>query len=239
MDILTYPIIGFGKHKGKAFNRIPAGYISWMANNISDPYLKACASAFLRDEDAPEPEDCIYITHRADTNEIEINATFALKSDITELSERHWDGDHKRWMIPLHCYDEVMRTFPKAHLSAALKTVLGDKLKKQVAIQGFIRRVEPTIDIEFDDPELHLYPFQRVAVEFIEANNGRALLACEQGTGKTMDVIGYMRRNPGMDVVIVCPAVMKNVWATEVKKWLGVEPVILSGQKGVIPDEEG
>ena len=231
IDILSFPIMSFGKHKGKAFNTLPQSYLGWMARAISDPYLRACASAYLRGVDAPNPEDCVYITSGGDPGEIEINATFVLKDDITELSERHWDGENKKWMIPLHGFDELMQVFPKAHVSASLRELIGDKLKKQSEIKGFVGRTTPVANITFDNPGLHLFPYQNVAVEFAEANNGRCMLAMEQGTGKTMATIGYMRTHPGDDTIIVCPSIMKPVWKTEIYKWLGIDATVLSGRK--------
>lgn len=231
MDILTYPVIGFGKHKGKPFNHIPTGYVTWLSQSVSDPFLRKCAKNFLMGIDAPEVRECINLSYNSDNDEIEIESPFELLADIKELSDRRWDKDRKRWCAPMFNFDEIHRFFPKAHIANSLKDMVRHKLTEQVKMREFIGKTETDINIQFDDINLGLYPHQNIAVDFIEKTHGRCILACEQGTGKTIDVIGYMRLYPTYDTIIVCPSIMKNVWHDEIMKWLNIDAVILSGRK--------
>ncbi len=73
-----------------------------------------------------------------------------------------------------------------------------------------------------------LRPYQELGVQFLLRSGGRALLGDEQGLGKTVQAIEYMRRHIlPKRVLIVCPASMKLVWRNEVEKWApGVWPCV-------------
>jgi SWI/SNF-related matrix-associated actin-dependent regulator 1 of chromatin subfamily A len=64
-----------------------------------------------------------------------------------------------------------------------------------------------------------LYPFQRAGVEFLY-KRGNVLLADEMGLGKTVQAIGYINVSKPNHVLIICPAVIKNVWHDMLKEWL-------------------
>lgn len=63
-----------------------------------------------------------------------------------------------------------------------------------------------------------LFPFQQTGVDFL-ATRTRALLADEQGLGKTIQAIRAADKIKALKILIVCPAVMKYVWAREFKIW--------------------
>lgn len=59
-----------------------------------------------------------------------------------------------------------------------------------------------------------LYPFQIIGVEFL-ASRKRALLADEQGLGKTVQAIVAAKQLKALKILVVCPATVKYVWARE------------------------
>jgi len=75
-----------------------------------------------------------------------------------------------------------------------------------------------------EDSELRLYPYQRVDLAFLIANQ-RSLLVNEPGLGKTAVVIRYLQvlaalGAPAFPAVIVCPNSLKHtVWAQELAQW--------------------
>lgn len=76
-----------------------------------------------------------------------------------------------------------------------------------------------------------LYKFQQKGVLFIERKNGRALIADEQGLGKTIQAISYLYRNPKvLPAIIVCPASLKENWRKELRKWARIKAVIVEGE---------
>lgn len=74
------------------------------------------------------------------------------------------------------------------------------------------------------------WPFQRVGVEFIEATDGRCIIADEMGSGKTMQTLCYIAHNNLKKTVVVCPAIAKGVWYNETLKWTNLKPCILNGK---------
>jgi SNF2 family DNA or RNA helicase len=67
-------------------------------------------------------------------------------------------------------------------------------------------------------------PYQMQAVRRLIDLEGNALLADEQGLGKTVEIILWAAMVKPETVVIVCPASAKYNWANEIKDWVGAEP---------------
>ncbi len=70
---------------------------------------------------------------------------------------------------------------------------------------------------------LRLYPYQRVGAAFL-ATARAALLADEMGTGKTPQTVRALQLLAAVGesvfpALVVCPASVKRVWATEFTKW--------------------
>lgn len=77
-----------------------------------------------------------------------------------------------------------------------------------------------------------LYNYQKEGVRLIEHFDGRVLLADEQGLGKTIQVLEYLRRHPEIrPVVIVCPASVKYVWEDQARDHCGLRVTVCNGQK--------
>lgn len=80
-----------------------------------------------------------------------------------------------------------------------------------------------------------LLPFQEVGVRFL-ASRTKALLADEQGLGKTIQAIEAINVLNARKVLIVCKASGKFVWQRELAKWLKLRLKIqvLSGRQSVV-----
>ena len=65
---------------------------------------------------------------------------------------------------------------------------------------------------------MNLYPFQQEGVDFLYAHSA-ALLADEQGLGKTIQAIRAFSELKARKVLIVCPASVKYNWQREIEKW--------------------
>lgn len=77
-----------------------------------------------------------------------------------------------------------------------------------------------------------LYPYQNEGVEILEQYDGRVLLADEQGLGKTIQVLQYMKNHPEIrPAIVICPAVVKWVWELQAFQHYGLRVCVLSGRK--------
>lgn len=73
-----------------------------------------------------------------------------------------------------------------------------------------------------------LYPFQRTGITWLSQKHG-ALLADEQGLGKTLETLAALPANAA--VLVACPAVAKGVWRREVAAWRpGLRVSVLEGR---------
>ena len=64
-----------------------------------------------------------------------------------------------------------------------------------------------------------LKPFQRAGVRYLLAQR-RALLADEQGLGKTIEALATLEADSAYPAVVVCPASLKLNWLRELERWL-------------------
>jgi len=83
-----------------------------------------------------------------------------------------------------------------------------------------------------------LYPFQKIAVRWLEQHNGYGLIGDVMGLGKSCEALSYFKLHKDIrPVVVVCPASVKLNWQREIIKWLGEESFILYGYKAfTVPD---
>jgi len=83
-----------------------------------------------------------------------------------------------------------------------------------------------------------LRPYQIEGVKFLESANGQALIADEQGLGKTIQAIAAMNLHPDefYPAIVVTPAGVKHQWWHELAEWNGeIAQVISSGKERAFP----
>jgi SWI/SNF-related matrix-associated actin-dependent regulator 1 of chromatin subfamily A len=82
-----------------------------------------------------------------------------------------------------------------------------------------------------------LYEFQRIAIDFLIATNGRGLLALDMGLGKSLVSIAYIHHTKKEKTLVVCPASVKYAWFNEVKKFTNLKPFIVDSKKEFTADD--
>jgi len=192
-----------------------------------------------------------------------------LVARIKALPKRRWDKAKRAWLVPLGLgqragnilrakRDPLLDAIADAIMElpgvaeaveeteAALglaRAVNGDKAGE--AGKAVVASVEKALAQYLPDG-LELYPFQAVGVGFMHTNKGRAIVADEMGTGKTIQALAYLLhekaqgRNP-FPAVVVCPAVVKLNWEREANKWLaklGIKVHVCNSNVGAPADTD-
>lgn len=67
-----------------------------------------------------------------------------------------------------------------------------------------------------------LKPFQAEGVAWLESQLGTGMLADEQGTGKTVQVMAYAHKNHRFPMMVVCPNTLKLNWRNEIISMTGL-----------------
>jgi SWI/SNF-related matrix-associated actin-dependent regulator 1 of chromatin subfamily A len=188
-------------------------------------------------ESSEKPVDKPVLTRLSDTLVgISFGFNHPLKDRFkAEVDGRKWDGDKRMWKFAAVKLPKVVELF------GGTKNVGADEGTKELYREEIARRKEldeirVKTDTDIKIPTLlDLYPYQKVAVEFIERAGGRAMVADAMGLGKTATAIGYAvyktRRT-----LIVCPKSVKVNWQREIKRFAGKDACIWEsdGKKGRI-----
>ena len=132
---------------------------------------------------------------------------------------------YKKWLFSdPHIVEAITEQFPEVTITPEAKDLCGitalEMLAEEVKIKEMteVKTAEDS-DIEIPGIKGSLYPFQKVGVDFIVKNGGRCLLADDPGLGKTAQAIGAILNLKPNRSLVVCPATMKYVWESEIKKW--------------------
>ena len=222
-------MINFGKYKGKTLaeiTEIDSGYITWLSENSFNNYIKNMATNIVNGKSIKMTEkkqnvDVVELT-LSPSNTIRVRTSYKYKDVIKSVSDRKWNPDLKVWEVPLNVLSEILDKFPDAELSDKVKEIVD----KQNSLTKLSDKVSNGETIKFSD-DLILLPFQTVGVEFLDNNNGSALIADEMGLGKTVQALAWLRKHPeNRPTLVVCPASLKLNWRNEAEKWLSSEDEI-------------
>ena len=72
-----------------------------------------------------------------------------------------------------------------------------------------------------------LYDFQKLGVEFLINNNGRAIINSDCGTGKSLQALAYVVHQKIQKTLIICPCSVKFAWQSECDKWTKLKSFII------------
>jgi SWI/SNF-related matrix-associated actin-dependent regulator 1 of chromatin subfamily A len=152
-----------------------------------------------------------------------------VKDRIKDLGAR-WDKDEKVWRVgasTLATKFDVLTGQIVAISEAALEQLQSVIERQKISSATDASSDEIKNKVREALPEgLDLYPFQYAGVEFLERSNGRAIIADDMGTGKTIQTAGYLALHPEQrPAVLVVPAVVTGNWLREIATWLPTEKV--------------
>lgn len=82
------------------------------------------------------------------------------------------------------------------------------------------------------------YPYQKIGVELLINNRGRAIIADEMGLGKTLQAIAYVVHEKIPKTLVICPASVKFAFEGEIKKWTKLRPFVFDSKSRDITSSE-
>lgn len=96
----------------------------------------------------------------------------------------------------------------------------------------------PLLSVDFSVLRLAPKAYQCEGIQLLLAKNGRAILADEQGLGKTGQAIAWAELAGIKKICIVCPASIKVGWQREIEKWTGDTDCYVVGGRSIHADGE-
>ena len=149
-----------------------------------------------------------------------------------------WKSATKTWALPAHptkalglhafLVEHDVPVTPRALARLQSLLVEGTRLA-QLRVDA--QRLGERQAAQLDTTSLALMPFQWDAVRQM-LRWRRALLADEQGLGKTVELLATLEAADAYPAVVVCPASLKANWLNEIAMWVGHRvAVLLPGKK--------
>jgi hypothetical protein len=152
---------------------------------------------------------------------------------LRSLPGAKWDPNNKNWVCSVKTGD-----LPRVlEIADILQLSVPEALRQRCAegTQESREALQRTFRKRIDGKEL--YDFQRTGVQFL-ALHERALLADDQGTGKTIQTLVALPNDS--KVILICPAVVKYNWRNEISLWRSEYKVtILEGRNSFKLPEQG
>lgn len=235
-------IMPFGKYKGLSLGHIydrNKSYLDWLAGAEALPLKwREAAAMVLNGDDISNFIKSPVFTGPPKAN-IEcidsstLKVTFEYNKELLErfkfeIDGRKWNDEEKCWEIPSAQILKLVDVFGGTQNMTAddkTKDIWRQEKKRREDLDAI--RIKETSNIDVPT-KLSLYPYQLVAVEFIDRANGRAMVADQMGLGKTAIAIGYAQLKNYKMLAVVPKSVVPN-WAREIKRFAGKNAVIWSG----------
>jgi len=142
-------------------------------------------------------------------NECAMGDFYTMLSTIKSCTGRQYNPEDKSWSIAY--------TLPNL-----------EKLKTIITIDNYTKYKNYIYKIDKELSNLSfLFPFQRDGVR--EMIIGKNFCYDEVGLGKTIQALAYSQAKQYNQVLIICPAMLKKQWSTEIKKFLSISSTVLLG----------
>jgi SWI/SNF-related matrix-associated actin-dependent regulator of chromatin subfamily A-like protein 1 len=125
-------------------------------------------------------------------------------------------------------------TFPLSTEAIQLLTDLKFEIDEKLILflEDSKKESQNIVDSKIEGLKGELFEYQKEGVAFLQRKNGRALLADDQGLGKSFQTLAYLQRNPLLrPAIVVCPASLKLNWKAEAEKWTNLKAEVVKGTK--------
>jgi SWI/SNF-related matrix-associated actin-dependent regulator 1 of chromatin subfamily A len=148
-----------------------------------------------------------------------IDISFAYNPELNDLVKKIPDRQPHRedgrfwWQVPATPW----------HARQTIK-IMGDRMVvgpdvHHLAKKDTFNHLHSDFEIDPLPGDIAPYPYQLVAVEFLNRINGRGIIADEVGCGKTPESILWARHKRLTKILVVCPASILYKWERELKRW--------------------
>lgn len=167
------------------------------------------------------------VTVDSSTIRIEFDYDPMMVELVKRLPDRSYDKNSRQWLLPLspfHVGQVIAQLEPAGfQIDPRLHNVMGKHSKRKFLIKRD-----------------GLYDFQSECIDFLDTAGGRALIADEQGLGKTIESLYWIAQHPEIRrVLVVCPASVVYKWVAEIKKWDSAKSVdVVMKGSSPIPDTD-
>lgn len=137
----------------------------------------------------------------------------------------------------LGVYERLRASGLPLSVDGAVMRLLGGLEREASSFVGAAEARLERIDEILSTDGHRLYPYQRDGVRWLAPRSG-ALLADDMGTGKTISTLAALPA--AAPLLVVCPAVVKGVWAREAERWRpDLMPSVLAGRTSFRWPERG
>lgn len=145
-----------------------------------------------------------------------------VKDSVKSLKGSRWVPDKKYWKVENSTYN--------INFLKSLGFELPVELLPKESNPELIKVPTPQVAVDFSNLPNILRPYQKEAIQFLEAVNGRGMLSCAPRLGKSLISLCYAKLHTDkVPIVVVCPASIKINWGREIEKWTDFSYHIVSG----------
>lgn len=156
----------------------------------------------------PKPSKTVTLDSSGKFAIIKFDYDAKLVDEIRRLEGRRWNSERKFWSAWASVENLTRLQELGFELSESLLSILNPP---------------KTEEVQIDEEVLNLpgaYPFQLDGIRWLISKDGNGLIGDEQGLGKTIQALGYLKLTNQYPACIVVPASLKLNWEREAKKWI-------------------
>ena len=154
---------------------------------------------------------------------------FAYDKDIIkavkEIPGRKFNFKAKFWTVPIGVATQTLDALKPFDfkIDQAITDEVSSRKKTDTELE--IIKGQDDIKKDFSTP---LFPYQKIGVAFmLKAKN--CLLGDEPGLGKTIQSITVCEELKAKKILVLCPSILKDNWASEVKQWTDKTSIVIGG----------